>query len=366
MDKKSLQERLLEVLPKGKYSNNTKWYACKCPRCDQKPGNKKTHLAINLNEDEAITYKCWRANCNTGGVLNRSFGRKLGLPYDICNELESHASKYSRNIKNNRKYLNKQDEFFLPEPSKDAIDYFRFRTNHELLDLYEEFRITDNMTEFYNKNKINIDRKKIYFLLKKEKEGHSFIYFFNDSFSMCWYREIYGENTKGKLSLNHAIKGNKVKHKPYIIKREGTFHMSPDRDTLILAEGPFDIINSVLHVAPKHINAHFVMTGGIGGFLTTIREFGKYHFKPHVVVVSDNDVQMSWYRYYLLPKVYDRICELIILYNSAYKDVGDFSQGINMVRSVIYEYKYENDIEEEDDEEDSSKEEISSETEDRD
>lgn len=326
-----LRKEIIEALPKkSKLYRNTNWMQTPCPKCDS--NSKKMHLHIHLEEGKPIIYKCFRAGCNTAGMLNRHMGRKLGFSSSLNARIEEEAVKYSK-YTTSHKYYGKSKDYDLGPLDSFAVDYFFDRTGKDLYDYQEQLRICSNMSKFVDAN--DIDRRKVNMLLRWEYDGGRFIYFFNDAFSTVFYREIYGENRKGRLNIISANDGETLLHKPYIIQAKGDIDLSPYFDTVILAEGPFDIINTYFHVAPKNINATFISVAGLANMKSIILEYAKYHYKPKIFVVSDRDVAPSWYRHYLLKRIDERIAELVVFYNRNAHDVGDITEGLDIQRIVI-------------------------------
>ena len=327
-----LRKEILKSLPKNsKFYRNTKWVQTSCPKCDGK--NKKMHLHIHLEEGKPIIYKCFRAGCNTAGLMNRYIGRKLNFTSKLNDKLEAEAVKFST-YSTAHNYIQKNKDYTLGTLDDFAVDYFNDRTGKDLYEFQDLLRISSNMTRFAKDN--DIERKKVSMLLRMERNGRRFIYFFNDTFSTVFYREVYGENRKGRLNIISTSRSDMIlSHKPYIIQPKGSLNLSEYFSTVILAEGPFDIINSYFHVAPKNLNATFISTGGVAQLRSVIFEYTKYHYKAKIFIVSDNDVTISWYRHYLLTRIENRISELIILYNLSAHDVGDINAGINMNKVVL-------------------------------
>lgn len=324
-----LRQEVLDSLDKEhKFHRNTGWVQTKCPLCDH--NTKKMHFNIKLVDGEPIIYKCFRASCGVAGMLNRYMGRKLGFRSKLNNKLENEAVRYSK-YSTSHKYYSKDQHYDLGKLSLPAIEYFHSRTGKDLEYYQEELRVSSSMTDFIKNNMIN--NKKVYPLLKWEKEGANFLYFFNDAFSAIHYREIYGQERKGRLHIKEKGTGEILSHKPYLLQKEGK-SLSDVYDVLVLAEGPFDIINTFFYIVPN-IKATLISVAGLANMKSVILGYTKYHYKPKVFIVSDSDVTPSWYRYYLLKHIDDRVSELVLFYNRQGKDVGDIIDGIDLEKVVI-------------------------------
>jgi hypothetical protein len=61
-------------------------------------------------------------------------------------------------------------------------------------------------------------------------------------------------------------------------------------------------------------------------------EFSKYKYHPYIVIMSDDDVDIQYYRFNILKYTDSRISHLIVIYNEFYKDMGDFKYGFKPKR----------------------------------
>lgn len=310
---------------------NHRYISTKCPICDSH--SNKRHLDIKLIDNKPITYKCWRASCGVEGQLNREMGRKLGLSLDLCDTLEDESRKYSKYRVSTIKYHDRIDTYLLGSVDPVVGDYFSRRTGNSLHELQDRFRIVTNITEWQRINNVNI--KYLYPLVKWEEIGHKFIYFFNSTFTTIHYRQVNGDK-RGRITLIKSIDDN-IRHKPYFIVRNNPDYVEDDsleRNLMILAEGPFDTINSYLLAFPK-VNGVFVCAGGAASMRTIINEFAKYHYRSRIWIVSDNDVDISLYEKYLLKKVDKRISEMCVYYNKLSKDIGNIETGIHLEKTTL-------------------------------
>lgn len=334
-----LREELREILERnhqGKFSRSSHWIACKCPYCDQ--NSKKTHLYIHLDEKEPLVFKCFRASCGVAGVLNRTLARKLGIHSSkILDGIDDEFLKNTRSRKAEQGYYtsDKKSKLHLSEVSNLGLEYFKYRTGKELSDeLQSFFRICTNMRQFYEMNKKYVSYDKVRFLINKEKKGHNIMYFFNDSFTMVYYREMKRDGIKGKTSIIDKREVLKS-HKPYAFKTNGNLKLhKPKSMTLFIAEGTFDILNTYFYLA-HDVTASFVASTGFAATKNIIMEFSKYHYRPYIVIASDSEISLNYYRYKLLPKIKDRISNLVILYNEGRHDMGDYSKGFSPKRITL-------------------------------
>lgn len=330
MDKlrKHLMNELLDKRDSVARSGH-KYISTKCPICDSY--STKRHMDIKLIDGKPITYKCWRASCGVEGQLNREMGRKLGLSLDLCDALENESRRYSKYRVTTIKYHERIDSYLLGQVDPVVADYFNSRTGNNLYELQDKLRITTNITDWQKINNVKIPA--LFPLVKWESNDCKFIYFFNSTFTTIHYRQVDGDR-RGRITLVKSLDDN-IRHKPYfVIRNNPDYDTDCNRNLMILAEGPFDMINSYLLAFPK-VNGVFVCAGGAASMRTIISEFTKYHYRSRIWIVSDTDVDISLYKRYLLKKVDKRISEMSVFYNKLSKDIGDIKTGINLEKTTL-------------------------------
>lgn len=230
------------------------------------------------------------------------------------------------------RYYGKLKDYQMGPVSSIAEDYFLNRTGKSLIEYQDKLRIATNIREWMRVNHTGIIEPLIT-LARWEDLGDRFIYFFNDAFSTVHYREIWGDK-RGRITL---VKNGKerLKHKPYYIDNTNILTDSFNGfDEVIFAEGPFDIINSYIHLFNDR-KALFIASGGLANTRSLVMEFTKYHYRARITFVSDDDVDISWYKKYLLKKIDSRISELVVYYNQKAKDVGNISDGFDMKKITL-------------------------------
>ena len=330
-----VREEIIKNLDDVKVYRNSGWASTKCPFCDA--NSKKRHFHININPDEAIIYKCFRATCGVSGIMNKKILRKLKIfSTKIAEEVENEAIKFNK-FKNDINYIknDKKSGLNLPPLSEKAEEYFNLRTGKNAIDYQDFLRMTSDLNKFYEMNKKYLSYETMKYVLNMDKKS-DFIYFFNDTYTMVYYRELKPDGKKGKSSIINTKKNSLQSHKPYAFHNKGELKLyNPKSNTLILAEGTFDIINTFFYVGLK-ANAYFMATTGFAATRNIIMEFSKYYYKPYIVIASDSDAPIDYYRYRLLPKIKDRISDLVILYNKKGHDMGDIKDGIDIERIPIY------------------------------
>ena len=335
---KSLRDEIREYISEGmdsKIWKSTGWVSIKCPVCDH--NSKKHHLSIQLKEGTPIIYKCFRASCGIGGIMDKNMARKIGISNSkLLADIDDEMLKFHK-FKDNIEYHKSEKRFStLLTNKKNVEDYFYDRTHVNLVDVQDKLRIFTDLNDFYKKNKRYIDYDKIKYFLNLDRNS-DFIYFLNDTHSMILYRELKDNGRKGKIPLVNTDNSFKT-HKPYAFKNKGEYKIhKKNSNTIFLAEGTFDIINTYLHLA-KDIEGYFVASGGFSQSYRILKNFSKYYFKPVVIISSDNDVAVEYYRYKLLPRIRKRIGKMILLYNKNGKDMGDLRDGkLDVEKITLYD-----------------------------
>lgn len=324
--KKKLEQFLMDNR-EGRY-HNTAWLECKCPFCDS--NSKKRHFNILIDRNQPLIFRCFRASCGRSGVINKNMARTLGITNSmLLEDIENDYLTTSKTKLSSSYYVNDfiddyTYEVELHDLRDDTKEYFYKRTGIKIDKYKSLFRICDNMTQFVKDNKARFDSRKLYFLLKLEENDHRFIYFFNDTYTMVFYREIDGDK-KGKISLVDNVYDRYVRHKPYYFSTNKT-------PVLYVAEGIFDIINTYFYVGNKKGN--YIASNGFASTRNILFEFTKYIYFPDVIIMSDEDVPIEKYLWFLKGRLGDRIKSLKIIYNELDKDIGDIRNGIkqNVIR----------------------------------
>lgn len=318
--KKALEQFLFDYRD-GRY-HNTAWLECKCPFCDM--NSKKRHLNILMDRNHPLIFRCFRASCGRSGVVNKKMGRTLGITNSsLLEAIENDYLKSSKTKLVPSYYVNDFIEDYsyeveLHDLRDDTKEYFFKRTGIKVDKYKSLFRICDNITKFISDNKGRFNAKKLYYLTKLEESGNNFIYFFNDTYTMLYYRQINGDK-KGKMSLVDNVYDRYIRHKPY-------YFSSDKNPKLYIAEGIFDIINTYFYTGNK--KGSYIASNGFASTRNILFEFTKYIYLPDIVILSDNDVPIEKYQKFLRGQLDNRIRTLNILYNENDKDIGDIRSGI--------------------------------------
>ena len=331
-----IRDKILDILKKEGKMGNAGWFNTACPFCDKK-GTKKPHFYLQLKEGTPLVYKCFRASCMKSGLLNKNVAKSIGiLNSDVLSEIEDLRLKYSKGKKDNIEYhKNIKKSIKLPELSEVVKNYFTSRTLVDASEYQDVFRIASSLKEFYKMYKNKIYYPNIKTQLYRESKS-DFIYFFNDTYTQVLFRELKPDGRKGKLSLIDIPKNSNKSHKPYSIKGDGKYKLHNEfSSTLVLAEGPFDIINAYL-LLKDSMDGWFISGGGFSSTKKVINEFTKYYGFPHIIIMSDSDVDLSIYKKRILPSIKNRISDMIVFYNIKGKDIGDRSEVIEFKKYHIY------------------------------
>lgn len=316
------------------------WVNIKCPYCDA--NSSKRHFYVCMDDNRPMVYRCFRASCGVRGVLNRKIARHLGIVsthlLEFIDKEYLTNSKFIKDVDYYRMSLEESDDpdyrGLLGDISDDVEEYFYERTGHSAKEYQYIFRICSDIKYFFKYPGKGIDKdikKKIYALTKNGK----FIYLFNDTYTMLYYREIDGDR-KGKLSIVTSDYLYK-QHKPYTILR-GEMDYGKD-NKIYIAEGPFDIINTYLHFSNNE-EAYYVATTGFTSTKNILKEITKYIFKPDVIIMSDSDVIITTYKNMLTNRknnniLLNRVNRIYIYYNESGHDVGNINEKITLKKYRI-------------------------------
>ena len=336
--KKTIRDKIKFIMSEdgARWHRNTKWMQTKCPLCDGH--SKKSHFHLHIQEGTPLIYKCHRSSCGISGLLDKNMAKKIGLiGNELLDEIDNEYLKFIGRRQTKSYYKNKNEIDYSEYKTNEAVnEYFLNRTGKELtIEIKDEFRIFTDLNEFYNKNKDYIEYSSIKPFLYYHK-FKDYIYFLNDTFTMVLYRQVNGDD-KGKFSI--ISNTNTKTHKPYSFKvliKDSTLRLhKPKSNTLIIAEGPFDILNARLS-ATGRLAGTYVASGGNAQIIGIVKEFCKYYYKPVIVIFSDTDVNINFYKYKVLNSVKKRLYKMYVIYNNNSKDIGDNPKDWDLKSYEIY------------------------------
>lgn len=324
-----LFDYVIEHVDSPKWNPNSKYLDCKCPYCDETTSKKHGHFHIYLNEGSPMYYNCFRASCGRKGVLNRKVAMDLGLDDPVFLKLIQKTYDSNVIVDSTKKFRYKGlHDIVLGDIIDDAAEYFKKRTGHVLTEeLQKKFRICCSINKFVENNKdqpkLDIDALK-YLRYKENVLGNKYIYFFNETYTMLFGRQINGDE-KVKLSIINST-NPLLRHSNYWFEGDGRESYN-DRDvenTLFLAEGVFDIINAYFHIY-KEYRGIFMASTSFTSTSHIINNVSKLVYKPDIVILSDSDVDIKVYTRFIYKRLNKkRLGDMYVVYNTEDKDLGDY------------------------------------------
>lgn len=350
-DKKMLNEASLVYLrdallslPRAKRSISGSEISFRCPFCgDSKSDPYATSFSVNVDpESEKFgQYQCFRANCQTHGIINSEFMYMIGFnnyeaEKDISkfiggksikvdgvyktrhkNELCNVINTYDEVSEVKRKYINKRLGLNLSYE-----DLYRFKINLDLLDL---LKIND----------IDIPNKSMQYYRNLSDYGISFISAYND------YAIIRDISKSGKLKkryTNISIFGSdKSISKAYCIPTEFDL-MCPEPTVINISEGAFDILGVYHHIKidKKYNNKLYLAACGSGivnTLFSYIQEYGIINCK--INIFADSDVSIDKFNKVKKLEPYLMKYDVNVFYNTMSKDFGVPKNQIKYIKSKL-------------------------------
>ena len=326
-----LFDYIIDNVDSPKWNPRSRYLDCKCPICDANTSKKHGHFHIYLNDNQPIFYSCFRASCGVKGVLNRKMAMQLGLTNPAFLKVIQNSFNSNIMIDSSKNFRYKGlSNIDLGELDDVTCDYFKMRTGRVLTkDLQKRFRICCSINEFVrnNSNQEKLDFESLEYLQYKENVlNKKYIYFFNDTYTMLYGRQINGDE-KIKLSI---IKSSNplLRHSFFMFRGDGSrkFSEGDSEDTLFLAEGIFDIINAYFHVY-KDYSGIFMASTAFTSTYNCITVVSKEIYKPDIVILSDDDVHINIYTRSILRRLNKkRLGDMYVVYNKEGKDLGEYQK----------------------------------------
>ena len=297
----------------------------KCPFCDSKKDSKK-HMNLRLIEGEPISFKCFRASCSKTGILDSKLARALGISNSkVLRAIDEDLLVFTRQGYKPVNFYSSLGQIGDLPPVTDtkAYNYFHDRTGYDITPEYQRlFRVTSDFKTFYEDNKHKISSNQAQRMSNRSKFKNA-LYFFNATYTQCNMREIEKDGGKKNFSLVKREKGY-TRHREYSFRGSGNKKLhDKGSDTMIIAEGPFDIINTYFHLYNEY-DAYFSASLGFSKLKSTIDLFIKWHWNPVIIVISDSDVPLQKYKS-ILRRIEKRVSAFCVVYNKKAKDFGDIN-----------------------------------------
>lgn len=336
-----ITQHLLNTLNRARVIPSGREIACACPFCgDSKSDPYATSFYINIDQssENFMMYHCFRANCNSSGLVNEEFLDNIGFT-NRSSVKELNEFFYNRGVSVGGKYRSKKSKTLinvinsLSPIAEKKKDYINKRLGLDLSyeDLYN-LKINLDLLELLKLNEIKISDDKIYQYTNLSNYGISFLSAYNDYVIV---RDVSKSNKLRKRYTNVNIFDNyENATKAYCIPTDLDL-LSPDPYTINISEGVFDILSVKYNLKhDKSKNQLYLAACGSGitrTLMQFIRQYGLINSKIHVY--SDSDVDLSRYEQLELLKPYLKNPDITIHYNDM-KGEKDFGVPKNRIKEI--------------------------------
>lgn len=339
----SLRDALLS-LPRAKKSISGSEISFRCPFCgDSKSDPYATSFSVNVDpaSEKFGQYQCFRANCQSHGIINSEFMYMIGLDN---NEAEKDINRFisGKGIKIDDVYKTRRhNELYNVINTQDAVSEAKRKYINKRLGLnlsYEDlyrFKINLNLMDLLTINEIQIPNKSYNYYRSLSDYGISFISAYND------YAIIRDISKSGKLKkryTNISIFGSdKTITKAYCIPTKLDL-MSPDPTVINIAEGAFDILGVYNHIKidKKYNNKLYLAACGSGIVNTLfayIQQYGLINCK--INIFADSDVSVEKFKRLKKLEPYLIKYDVNVFYNTMSKDFGVPKDKIKYIKSKL-------------------------------
>lgn len=286
----------------------------RCPFCgDSKKDKTSAHLYISMKPP--FMYHCKK--CNSHGVVNEDFLRKLQIFNNDANIMVINADKTVRH-NSNRAYFARKDLIITSDPDQfsDAKEkYFNGR--------YDQAFDVDYISKKYHA----IVNSEKFFLDNHIMKPHSFdfdhsIGFASADNSSIIFRDITGLQPKRYFNMT-LDQNNPDASKIYNISSE--VDVLSDEINLVMAEGIFDMIGVYEFFYKGKVDESKYIFAAVCGkdYDSVIRKYVRMGFlKLNVSVYSDADVDLRYFEYLKQKSPYVNDRPFSVYYNTIEKDYG--------------------------------------------
>lgn len=333
-------EKIRSLLLKNKkpsyQTTNKKEVRVRCPYCgDSKKDKNHAHMYIQMNPP----FKFYCQKCNVAGVLNAETLHELDI---YNNDISLSIIQANKTIKKGgiekiriSKYQTKLNTVVGPFTPQ-VLDYFnsRYNFNYDNDYIVNKFKAITNATQFLSDN---------YFPVPKDNYGRPLydfdrsIGFLSSDGSHVIFRDTTGQQAKRYFNLNlYPNDDDSTSNKLYNIK--SGLDMMKDQINLVITEGVFDIIGVYEHFYKGQVDeSEYIFAAAAGkGYNAVINHFIRMGLlNLNVVIYSDADVDLEFYRNLKSSSLYLKNSPLTIYYNTIEKDYGLPFEYINLRKAIV-------------------------------
>ena len=337
---------LLTSMPRGKMTLSGKEFTCACPFCgDSKSDPYATSFYINMDPESErfLNYHCFRANCNTNGVVNDDFFSMIGFTKNDCiKDIMKYFQSKSINVggkyrsRNSKSLINAVCSMNAVSDKKLSYINKRIGTSLSYQDIYN-LKINLNLKELLQINQIDIQENKIDYYSRLSDYGIAFISAYND------YVIILDVSKSGKLKKRYTnvniFDNYDNVTKTYCIPTNVDL-LEPSACVINIAEGVFDILSVYfnLKINRRHKNQIFLAACGSGIVSTIMSYIQQYGFiNCKINIFSDTDVKLDKYTKLNLLKPYLKSFDVDVYYNDmpGEKDFGVTKDKIRIIKTKL-------------------------------
>lgn len=304
----------------------------RCPYCGDSTKNPSAaHMYIEMKPP--FRFHCFK--CETSGVLNAQVFRDLGLDDQEPQAAVINANKNLKKEPGSAKILSKKkklrDAIVDTPTSQAAVAYFNSRYNFELTNEYisKKFKCVTDPIEFFKANNIYAPKN-------NQFDFTGAIGFVSGDASHIIFRDIAGRSAQRYYNLN-LLPANELGlgSKSYMIS--GEVDAMAEEVTLVITEGIFDIIGVYEHFFKDRDKKNVIFAAACGkayaAVILSVIRLGFLNLK--IVIFSDGDVDLNFYRRLKRESPYLRDSQLTIFYNNLYNPETGFGKDFGVPKSEI-------------------------------
>lgn len=329
------KQKLIDILMNrfdARRQGNGVWYTISCPFCGDSPNPHTRHCNIRVSpNDNAMIVHCFQLKCHASGILSRKHLVDMGIyDLDISEFVSKNKSDTEAMI---HEEVNKELHLDINTDKNSKVqEYFLRRTNKNLDDnMRNKYRAIEDIKSFIELNKDSISKESIKRLTEYIKE-YNYIGFLNPTGTNILLRNIEDNVDKNKRHIKVSFLETSnvarfVTHKPYTVEKDNKYE--DDNTYICIAEGVFDIINTMEYIMPEC--SGIWCASPVSGQSGLIRDLTKYYPDKHFVCVADYDVDDRKIKSFIEPIRY-RVRDVAVVRNKLSKDVGDMSKPMELYK----------------------------------
>lgn len=309
----------------------------RCPICgDSLKDSRKARFYIH--NQPPFFYYCF--NCDSSGVINENILndlthgsidrevvthiREANLDYAIKNNQK--IEKVKSNIYYNRRYV--VDFKSNRRRAYDKLDYLNDRLGIHLTtkDL-SKYKIITSIRSFFKNNNLDLEKRLNHGNREKNEViindlEKNYIGFLSTDRSIIIFRNINPSEKRYRFNNFNIEPDLNGSSKVYNIQT--TINKYQDKHSIIMTEGPIDIISAYNNVCDDYERNHniFIANGG-KGYVNSANMLAELSLlNNEFTILSDSDVDIGFYRRIKDKTPMLKYSPMSVFYNNTYKDFG--------------------------------------------